>query len=322
MGKISRRRIAITSATVALSSAALGAVGSFTSSPSLDASSSPETMSSSSDTGSSISISTTAPASTIHPLSTAFSCGSHWRHSQTCSTLCPTGQDSACPLGQYCHAGIPCSQSLQEPSSGEEGYIMEGVLKRQARMEQREMNRLKTARIKEYVDRFVCGESYAAAAESCGGNVAASSSSSSITDDNGGSLPTAAAALQYCPTGSSSQCPTGMECYAAVSCSRPSHDEKVSLVENVSVRLLDSLMTTAAAHEGPASAVSSLPNSTTAASDDDGDNGVLIEEGVHCSSSSSLIDEWRIFFQESSSSSSIVSRTVSAMLPSSYSGLN
>lgn len=163
---------------------------------------------------------------------------------------------------------------------------MEYILKQQAQMEQREINRLKRKREEEHVDRFVCGESYVEAAESCSGNAAGSSSSA----DEGSSLP----GVQYCPTGSSSQCPSGMQCYAAVSCSRDAHHEEAPLsVEEVSVQLSDSLLTTS--EQQPPSLLS---NSTTATTE--GNHAVLtIEEGY----------------------SSIVKRTVSALLSSRY-GLN
>jgi len=264
MGKVSKRRCVMTSAaTIALSSAA---IGSFASSPPLDTSSSD------------------AIPPSAHSLSTAFSCGSHWRKAQACSTLCPTGQDSVCPDGESCYAGIPCTG---ESSSSESNDNMDYILKRQAQMEKRELNRLKRKREEEHVDRFVCGESYVEAAESCGGNAAGSSSSA--VEGSGPSE----AQVQYCPTGSSSQCPSGMQCYAAVSCSRDSHHEEALLsVEEVSVRLSDSLL---AIEQQPPSLLS---NSTTATRE--GNHAVLtIEEGY----------------------SSIMKRTVSALLSSRY-GLN
>jgi len=246
MGKVSKRRCVMTSAaTIALSSAA---IGSFASSPPLDTSSSD------------------AIPPSAHSLSTAFSCGSHWRKAQACSTLCPTGQDSVCPDGESCYAGIPCTG---ESSSSESNDNMDYILKRQAQMEKRELNRLKRKSEEEHVDRFVCGESYVE-----------------------GSGPSEAQ-VQYCPTGSSSQCPSGMQCYAAVSCSRDSHHEEALLsVEEVSVRLSDSLL---AIEQQPPSLLS---NSTTATRE--GNHAVLtIEEGY----------------------SSIMKRTVSALLSSRY-GLN
>jgi len=170
---------------------------------------------------------------------------------------------------------------------------MNDVLKQQARMEQIEVNQLKQESRRH--DRFVCGGSYVEAAESC------AATPSSATTDSSSALPASNMAPQFCPTGSSSQCPTGMECYAAVSCPLdPPQVEEVSLVvdeEEVSVQPSDSVWTT---------------EHSTAASN--GTVEILEDSG---SSSSSSIEDWTLFFGIEST----LSRTVSALLSSRY-GLN
>eukprot|EP00579_Thalassiosira_antarctica_P004732 CAMPEP_0201881710 /NCGR_PEP_ID=MMETSP0902-20130614/11932_1 /ASSEMBLY_ACC=CAM_ASM_000551 /TAXON_ID=420261 /ORGANISM="Thalassiosira antarctica, Strain CCMP982" /LENGTH=249 /DNA_ID=CAMNT_0048409973 /DNA_START=290 /DNA_END=1039 /DNA_ORIENTATION=- len=232
---------------------------------------------------------TSSPAmATGTSLSTAFSCGSHWTKAQTCSTLCPTGDDDACPPGQYCYGGTPCE-------GGEAS--MEEVLERQRHLEQREMNRLARQRDEEYVNRFVCGGSYVEAEESCAvsSSLTDGATTSSILD-----TATAPAATHYCPTGSSSQCPTGMECYAAVPCPRSTHDEEPPLLQEVSLRLLlNSFLVTEPI----------LFNATTMG--EDRNDSLVDEEWISLSEWSSLVRE---------SSSSILG-TVSALVSSHY-GLN
>jgi hypothetical protein len=106
---------------------------------------------------------------------------------------------------------------------------MEEILERQGRMEREEVNKLKRSREEMmHVERFVCGGSFEEAEASCRGGGEGSSSTSS-TEEGGTSTTTSSSVVgaHYCPSGSSSECPTNMNCYAAVSCPRSSHHEEV-----------------------------------------------------------------------------------------------
>jgi hypothetical protein len=112
---------------------------------------------------------------------------------------------------------------------------MEDLLNEQRTLEQQEINRLREERERQFVDRFVCGESYARAEEDC---------NTILWDDavglgDGGGVPQNTAAT-YCPTGVSSTCPTSQKCYAAVSCPRLYHDaEPEILIMDTSLRVLE-----------------------------------------------------------------------------------
>ena len=133
----------------------------------------------------------------VTPLVTTFSCGSIWTEASQCTQLCSSG--SGCPNGQQCYAGIPCPQEMVERQRQEELFIMESLV------EERE---------REFMSRFVCGRSYDDAVESCSGGDSSNSS-------EGVSW---AAHAYFCTSGLSSECPSGMQCYASVSCPR-SKDE-------------------------------------------------------------------------------------------------
>lgn len=175
---------------------------------------------------------------------------------------------------------------------------MEEVLERQRHLEQREMNRLARLRDEEYVNRFVCGGSYGEAEESCAVEDDGTDGSSFV-DGLTASLDVSAAATHYCPTGSSSQCPTGMECYAAVPCPRSTHDEEPPLLQEVSLQLLNSFFVTEPI----------LFNATTMG--EDRNDSLVDEEWISLS-------EWGSFVRASSSS---ILGTVSALVSSHY-GLN
>mmetsp|Transcript_47872 Transcript_47872/g.101714 ORF Transcript_47872/g.101714 Transcript_47872/m.101714 type:complete len:272 (-) Transcript_47872:349-1164(-) len=217
MGKINRIRFSVTPSTISLMVATSGAVSS--DAPSAAASSD--------------------AASAAGSLSTAFSCGSRWTDARTCSTLCPSGDDEACPPGQYCYGGIPCSigdDGEESKGAGVVGQSME-VLERQRRLERQEMDRLARQKEEKYVGRFVCGGSYDEAAEIC-----ASSPPFDQTATAVGPLGETVTAF-YCPTGSSLKCPAGMRCYAAVPCPRSTHYEEPSLIREVSLQLLSPFIT-------------------------------------------------------------------------------
>ena len=171
--------------------------------------------------------------SPAHALGAAFSCGSSWREARSCTTLCPTistrsnngeeGDSSVCPSGQKCYAGISC-----EPNQS-----MDWILDWQGRLERRDMDgrmsQTDKNRRKEVGNSFVCGTTYADAETRCtlaaaGAESLSSLSSSSSSDYNG---------LHYCSTGSSSECPSTMECYASVPC-LPKQQQQLELhSENV-----------------------------------------------------------------------------------------
>lgn len=214
-------------------------------------------------------------------LHTAFSCGTRWNTAQTCSTLCPSGNDDACPSGQYCYAGMPCSAAAAA-ADGESS--MEEILERQRHLELQEMNRLMDAREEMYVNKFVCGDSYAEAEDSCNAPVDGGHESG-----DGGDMES-----HYCPSGSSYQCPSGLQCYAAVPCPRATHDEEPSLLEEVSLKLLPLMTEPILLNDTTTSWSSSSPSPYT--------------------SEMLLMEEWRLFFQESSS---VLLGTMSSLLASS-----
>jgi len=176
------------------------------------------------------SASTTCTTSTPRPqlqdegasthLSTAFSCGSRWTAAQTCGVLCPAGDSIVCPNGEKCYAGMSCATSHRD---------IEDVLEEQRYLEREELNRLIDLRGDEYVDRFVCGQSYEDAMSSC----AISANPPQRHPQHGWGTSTA----YYCPTGSSSVCPANQECYAAVSCPKTTHDSEISILEMIEVGL-------------------------------------------------------------------------------------
>mmetsp|Transcript_12833 Transcript_12833/g.27268 ORF Transcript_12833/g.27268 Transcript_12833/m.27268 type:complete len:304 (-) Transcript_12833:82-993(-) len=303
MGKPSRRRrLAITtSASVLLSAPFIGASAL---SSSLDMSSS--------DTSSAAMIGSSS--SSHHALNTAFSCGTHWSTAETCSTLCPTGRDSDCPNGQQCYGGIPCSDS--------ESSLHE-ILARQHHLEQQELNRLLSWRQETYVSRFVCGNSYAEAEHICARDADAltSSDSSSSSMDAAAQHLITLAASHYCPSGSSSQCSNGMECYAAVPCPRSAFEEEpsVSLTHVVpSDRAVDSFLITEPILWNVGN------NNESSFADNDGHREGRRRRNTSssssASSSSSEEEFWNSFLRESSSSS------IAGMMPlsssSSHYGLN
>jgi len=54
-----------------------------------------------------------------------FSCGSQWQSATQCNQLCIDGNDSSCPTGQYCYAGIPCSKlNVEEAALRMEAELM------------------------------------------------------------------------------------------------------------------------------------------------------------------------------------------------------
>lgn len=214
-------------------------------------------------------------------LSTAFSCGARWTSAKSCSALCPSGNDSECPDGQRCYGGIPCT--------GDDDVDMEKILEEQSRLEDLEMDRLKLLREENgYEERFVCGESHEVAEASCGGG-------SSLEVGNGEGLGLVA---HYCPTGESSQCPTGMECYAAVSCPRGSMDyAEPSSVPRDAPILVDSTI----------AAAPSLVNGSMGG-DDDGS----VQGG----------GSWSYSFLADYAPSSLGRKVVSSLLTSSGYGLN
>mmetsp|Transcript_8126 Transcript_8126/g.17631 ORF Transcript_8126/g.17631 Transcript_8126/m.17631 type:complete len:282 (+) Transcript_8126:345-1190(+) len=177
-------------------------------------------------------------------LSTVFSCGTRWSSAKTCSTLCPTGDDDACPSGQYCYGGIPCDTTTTTSNTiteGGDGMEMETALERQHQLEREEVKRLADRREEDYVARFVCGKSYDEAAESCDDDAAAVAASPmdgvAAAVAAATTTTTSSSSAVYCPTGSSLQCPTDMQCYAAVSCPRLTHDEEPPLEQDISFGL-------------------------------------------------------------------------------------
>jgi len=227
-------------------------------------------------------------------LSTAFSCGTRWREARTCSDLCPSGDDSACPPGQRCFAGIPCDENddVVSGGGGGGGSAMDAALERQRDLESREVDRLRGKREETHVGRFVCGESYEDAEAVCDGGGGDDSSSavlllpSSVGDGDG---------RHYCPTGSSSRCPADTECYAAVYCPRRTHDEEPPLIGTVSLRILNSLATEPMLL-GNVTHAAELPVGGSFNGRDDG--GVLVGGGE--AGFDILIPKaWRSFFGES-----------------------
>lgn len=172
---------------------------------------------------------------------------------------------------------------------------MEAELERQRDLESREMDRLRGGREETHVRRFVCGESYEDAEAGCGGD---DSAVLPLSPSGGG--------VRYCPTGSSSQCPADMECYAAVYCPRRTHDEEPPLIEAVSLRILNSLATE------PILLGNATHASVGESNHSSGDGVVLVggeDYGV-------LIPKaWRSFFRESPST---LSGAVAKLLSSSH----
>lgn len=306
MGKVSRRRMAMASAAILAASAPLvvigrGAVASYdggdsAAAPTLNQQVSGSGRGGSSDYNYNDEEDEGLPYSRSSSLTTAFSCGHTWRKAKTCSTLCPSGDDSACPLGQHCFGGISCSEG------GESS--MADILEKQGRMEQQEIDRLKRRRGEEYVERFVCGDSYEGAEASCSSDSGESASAPS------------SAAASYCPSGSSAQCPNGQSCYAAVSCPRSSHEEEVPLVEEVSLQLINSLMTEALL----------VDNSTFLNNGDVNFYYNTLGGGVAAVGedyASLIAEEWRMFFRDSSTLlSESVGRLLGSPLSSYYGILN
>mmetsp|Transcript_20013 Transcript_20013/g.30484 ORF Transcript_20013/g.30484 Transcript_20013/m.30484 type:complete len:272 (-) Transcript_20013:84-899(-) len=128
-----------------------------------------------------------------------FSCGSHWKSATQCNQLCIDGSDTSCPTGQYCYAGIPCSESNVEEST--------------LRMEAEWMERLIRKRDGNGVKEFVCGVSFEEAESSCG--------------SNGGSMG-GGSSVHYCNSGQSSECPSNMQCFASVACGGSSSSDDSS----------------------------------------------------------------------------------------------
>lgn len=138
--------------------------------------------------------------SDVSSLSPTFSCGSIWTEATQCSMLCPTGD--GCPNGQECFAGIPCPSAMVKESEMLSRVELETELAEE-----------------QYESTFACGTSYASASEMCG------SSSSAL------SLPSL-----LCPQGLSVECPSGMNCYAAVRCPREDlHSESSSSYNNEAI---------------------------------------------------------------------------------------
>lgn len=166
------------------------------------------------------------------PLTTVFSCGSRWSAAKSCSALCPSGDDDACPPGQYCYGGTTCRGGPD---------ATDGALERQRLLEAEETDRLVRRREEEYERRCACGTSFDDAAERC-----ASSFDADADADYSFSVARGAVAHD-CPDGSSSHCPADTRCYAAVPCPRASNDgegplrrrqlllvaEPVALIEDV-----------------------------------------------------------------------------------------
>jgi len=181
---------------------------------------------------------------------------------------------------------------------------METVLERQHQLEQEEMKRLAHRREEEYVARFVCGKSYDEAAESCNAAVAASPMV-------GVAAVAATTSTVYCPAGSSMQCPTGMQCYAAVSCPRLTHDEEPPLGQEISLGLgFKSFLVTEPILLNATDNNIRMVNE--GGKNDSGTTRLAQEEWMHHPS------EWNSLFLESSLA---VLATVSAMLSPRY-GLN
>lgn len=276
MGKHSRRRYAAASTAIMVVSAPfVAALGDTAAAPTLDRS-----------VGSSREAYQLPSSSKQQPLSTAFSCGHTWRAAQSCSRLCVNGDDSTCPDGQRCYAGTTCA--------GESS--MDEVLERQSQLEQQEQNRLMDEREEECVERFVCGLTFAHAESSCG-------APSSPLDADYVFRADGVAGANYCSSGSSSQCPMGEGCYAAVPCPRHSHLEEVSLIERVGLQLLNSIATEAV--------LLMTEDNSTGSSGRRGDGILIGEYGL-------MSEEWRAFFRESSSA---LSGKVSSLLSSRH-GLN
>lgn len=118
-----------------------------------------------------------------------FSCGSQWQSATQCNQLCIDGNDSSCPTGQYCYAGIPCSKlNVEEAALRMEAELMERLIR------ERDVNSVKA---------FVCGVAFEEAESSCS------------SGDGGRS----ARPVHYCYSGQSSECPSNMQCFASVACS-------------------------------------------------------------------------------------------------------
>ena len=192
---------------------------------------------------------------------------------------------------------------------------MEDVLRRQSRLEIQEMDRL--VRLRDtgedgeyYVKRFVCGMSFEGAEESCNNNDnIGSSSSSSVGTSTSTSGSSSQSSAHYCPTGSSSQCPSDMECYSYVSCPRSSSsgEEPPPLIDDESMRLLNSLL---ARSTEPIL----LLNST--------DVDDTIDSYDHVGTAGLMMEEWTTYNREDSDESqSILGRILSTFLSSHY-GLN
>ncbi len=297
-----------------------------------------------------------------HALGSAFSCGSSLHEARSCTTLCSTtsvdgagggsnkGNDhngagtSSCPSGQKCYAGIEC-----EPSKS-----MDWILDWQDRLERRMVEvegaggerssdsdkmisspSSSTAKIRIHprqpkTSSFVCGRTYNDVEARCKRAMSATAavppSSTSSEDIYHG--------VNYCPTGSSSECPASMECYyyASMPCSSlssppPPHEigllaqggvaeQQVAVLElrglpplvspssNILSRLdVDSLTRALLNNNNNNTDTSINIASSNANMTEEINNGNVEEENVQVhlrfGSSSSLSSSWGAFFRES-----------------------
>mmetsp|Transcript_17886 Transcript_17886/g.28079 ORF Transcript_17886/g.28079 Transcript_17886/m.28079 type:complete len:289 (+) Transcript_17886:143-1009(+) len=135
--------------------------------------------------------------STISTMLPTFSCGTHWQSAAQCNQLCIDGNDSSCPTGQYCYAGIPCVNKSN---------VEDDALRI---MEMELMERLIWERDNKsggVVKSFVSGVSFVEAESSCNRRGA---EGDHLSEEE----------VHYCNSGQSSECPLNMQCYASVACS-------------------------------------------------------------------------------------------------------
>ncbi|KAL7430817.1 hypothetical protein ACHAXH_004838 [Discostella pseudostelligera] len=88
---------------------------------------------------------------------------------------------------------------------------------------------------------FVCGMTYSDVEARCKRATSSSSSSSSLPSASSSSIEEDYHGVHYCPTGSSTECPSSMECYyATVSCSLPS-SQQLGVAQGADLELLPGL---------------------------------------------------------------------------------
>lgn len=316
-----------------------------------------------------------------HALGSAFSCGSSLHEARSCTTLCSTtsvdgggggsnkGNDhngagtSSCPSGQKCYAGIEC-----EPSKS-----MDWILDWQDRLERRMVegtaggersssvvsSSSSTTKIRIHQQQpktssFVCGRTYTDVEARCKRVMSATATTTTSSASTSSSSEDIYHGVNYCPTGSSSECPATMECYyyASMPCSSLSSppppqelgreqgevaEQQVAVLElrglpplvspssNILSRLDVDSLTIALLNNNNNTDTSINIASSNANMTEEINNGNVEEENVQVhlrfGSSSSLSSSWGAFFRESFSGMmmKLSMPTYSSTIPSSSS---